>query len=268
MQPAQGMSRLYLAAALLAGCGFSIPGEALPPDADDDGDAAPPAVARKCATTDPSLRLCIDFEDVNTLTGDGSGRGHDAVVATALSVMPRDAEQAVLLSADSRLLVAEHVDLDIPTALTTAMWIRVDEFGRTMWFLDNNRQFSMSYQADGQLRCGLGTDTVDSLAPIWDDAWHHVACTYDGTQLRVFLDGSIAGCRDLQKQIAIDGTEGVAIGANVGAGQSFSDHFVGGLDNLQVLASSWSAAQICAAAGQTSCWDRCPVSSGGGRDDD
>ncbi|MEO7096867.1 MAG: hypothetical protein ABI175_26650, partial [Polyangiales bacterium] len=54
-----------------SGTGYDVTG--------DDTTEPPPPIERKCAQNDPTLKLCIDFDDDQTLTSDGSGLGHDAV---------------------------------------------------------------------------------------------------------------------------------------------------------------------------------------------
>ena len=265
-----GTQSLWLGAVLLVGCGF----EAAP--LEEDMEPVPPgtidpSIERKCATSDNSLRLCIDFEDTATLAGDGSGRGHHPVIADALITMDRATELAVQMSTQSRLQIQENADLDITTNLTISMWADNDglpQSGASFWMLDNNKQYSMSLQADGRLRCGLGSSTVDSATALnlFGGGWHQVACTYDGNQLKVFVDGWVAGCSVVGRPIATTGTEGLAIGANIGAGTTaplFTSRFVGGLDNVQVFARTWSDRELCDAAGDDWCTSGCGGGGGG-----
>ena len=231
-----------------------------------------PPITRNCAQGDTSLRLCIDFDDDTTLAGDGSSRGHDPALAAGLTMMTRDTELAVQMSSSSRLQIAEHADFDIASDLTISMWVKNEArpTSGAYWMLDNNNQYAMSLQSDGQVRCGLGADTVDSVASL-DDSWHHVACTYDGNRLKVYIDGWVAGCRTLARPIAITGTEGLAIGSNIGSTAgvlTFTGNYVGGLDNVQVFARTWSDQELCAANGSAWCNSACPVQlSSGGRGD-
>lgn len=248
---------------LLVGCGF----EAIP--AEDEMDPPPgmeqpatgePAVERTCTEGDASLELCIDFEDTTTLAGDGSGNGHHPVLDDDLTTTTRNSELAVVMSTQSRLQIGEHPDLDIRTNLTVSMWMKADRLpASAYWMLDNNRQYAMSMQDDGEIRCGLGGDTVDSILPLWGTGWHHVACTYDGNRLKVYVDGSVAGCRVVGRAIATDGAEGLAIGANIGAGPVFSENYVGALDNVQVFSRTWSSAELCSASGAAFCISQCPL---------
>lgn len=256
------MARLCssLLALALTGCGFSVTAETgLPPDVDqpDAGPGDPPPVARACDASDSSLRLCVDFDDPTRATADGSGRHHLPSKDENLTVMPRGPEQAALMSASSRLAFPEHPDFDIPKKLTVSLWMQANKPDAVEWLLDNNTQYAVSYQPDGQLRCGLGLSTVDSQLSVLDRGWHHVACTYDGEVLKVYLDGELQGCADVDREIATTGQDGLAIGANLGAGATFTDPYVGGLDNVQVFARTWSGDELCAANGRTGCTSDC-----------
>lgn len=232
-----------------------------------------PTIERKCATTDGSLRLCIDFEDPATDATDGSGKGHHPIVVAGLTTNVRDAELAVEMGMASKLQIAEHPDLDITTNLTVSMWVNsATQLGSSHWLLDNNNQYSMSIQPTGAVRCGLGAAVIDSSAQlnVGGSGWHQVACTYDGARLKVYIDGWVAGCRDVNREIATTGTEGLSIGSNIGAGPVFNDKFIGGLDNVQVFARTFSDAELCAANGTGWCNSSCAwtgtFSGGGGPD--
>jgi len=257
----------WLAAVLLAGCGFeATPLEEDMPDPTPPG-GVDPAVERKCATSDDTLRLCIDFEDTATLAGDGSGRGHHPAIADSLTTMTRDAELAVQMSALSRLQIAETGDLDLGTNLTVSMWMRPESRpagDAAFAMLDNDTQYAISYRDDGRVRCSVGEDAVDSILPVLSRTWSHVACTYDGSMMRVWVDGSLAGCEARAGAIANTGTIGTAIGADLSAGPAFADPFIGGLDNVQVFARAWTASQLCLAAGHGSANDCVDVCLGSG----
>src|SRR5690606_23776061 len=111
---------------------------------------------------DPSLRLCIDFEDPMEPGADASGRGHQIARAENLTTITRGDERAVMVTEPSRLLVTEHDDFDIRRELTVSLWMRPSGQGRRMWLFDNNRQYAISYLDDGRIRCIAGMDVVDS----------------------------------------------------------------------------------------------------------
>lgn len=238
-------------------------------DPGDPGDPTDTPIARKCSTTDAALELCVDFEDGNgasLIPTDGSGKNRVITLAQDIDFMQRgtspNVELAGQLSSASRLQVAETAALDITQNLTLSMWMKVGTASaNAYWLLDNNTQYHVSFQPDGQVRCGLGSEVVSSGAlRIYDQDWHHIGCTYEGAQLKLFVDGSRVGCRSLETMIATGGSVGTSIGANISAGPTFSDQFIGGLDNVQVFSRTLTDQQICEAAGHTSCGNYCGFS--------
>lgn len=261
------LGTLWLIAALVPACGFTAPEpgtdteDPYPGGAPDDpGTTPPPATARRCSITDTSLRLCLDFEDTKA-GDDGSTLQHDAV-CTAVNVMTRQQEKAGQLTAMSRMVVAETPDLDITQNLTVSLWAHPDKLpgrGQAYWALDNNKQYFVEYLENGKFRCGIGTTTLDAKLGVTPDGWYHVGCTYDQAReaLRIYVNGHLAGCKSVETAIPTTGTEGLAVGSNIDAGPSFSQPFVGGLDNIQVFARTLTAGEMCDAASNHDCWDAC-----------
>ena len=250
-------------------CGFTAgngTGDDVTPG--DDTQPQPQPLARKCAVGDSTLRLCIDFDDDQMLTSDGSGLGHDAI-GTGYMVTTRKTEQAVMVDATTQLVVAETPDLDIQNNLTITLMARPSSYpamGQAYWALDNNKQYFISYQHDGKFRCGIGNMVVDSAVGMTKDSWYQIACTYDRGTLKLFIEGQLAGCKTVPA-IPIDGMEGLAIGGNIGTNSVFSEQFVGGLDNIQVFARTYTMDQVCTAAGKSDCfqgWGGFRVGPGGG----
>lgn len=252
-----------------SGCGFSIGTEA-PAVGDDDQPQpevdAPTATPRRCSTSDPDLRLCIDFDDAGDLARDALAH---VVTAQNLTPMMRDVnEPAVMVGTTSFLHVAESADLDIPDNLTVSLWVSVNIDGLPLsatasrWLFDNNTQYFAQLRTAGVIRCGSGNVEADSWPIPADGSWHHVACTFQRDQIRTYIDGNLAGCESVSNRLLpTGGMDGLAIGANVSGGPGgprFADQFIGGLDSVQVFARTLSPQQVCDAAGSTTCLAVCP----------
>jgi hypothetical protein len=243
-----------------AGCTFTPPGAAPGPGDDPDPDPDPgPAASSICDRSDPSLRLCVDFEHP---ISDRSATGA-AIDAREVAAMDREGEPAAWLSAASTLHIREASTLDLEGQLTLEMWIRpmgLPAAGTGFWMLDNNQQYAAAFTDAGTIRCVLGNRVVDS-APLpmpSDDRFHHVACAYDRTTLRVYVDGELSRCANVTIEIPTTGDDGLAIGANLSgtdAVPQYDDSFVGGLDDVRVWARS--DVDVCAAAGRTGCRTSC-----------
>lgn len=83
--------------------------------------------------------------------------------------------------------------------------------------------------------------TLTSAATLSDGAWHHVVLTYDGTNVRLYLDGAlVAGPLALAGPI---GTENFAVGGRR-TGSNISNQYVGDVDEVAVYSRALSAAEV------------------------
>lgn len=255
--------RAALTALAVAGCSFQLP-EATP-----GGDGAGPQ-SRRCTSlgaVDPSeLRLCLELEDASPMAvaRDTSGLDHDAL-AVLVTPTPHGTEQAGAFGDGSRLTVNLTSDLDITPAVTIDLFAAVAlpiASGDRYWMLDHGDHYFISYGDDHEVRCGIEHDhTVDSgsSARIADAQFHHVACSYDGRELRVYVDGDLARCQT--PDATIDATPALTdIGHEV-ASISSSAQFRGALDDIHVFARALRPDEICALARRGSgCTATCPSS--------
>lgn len=271
MQPRAGVTTFvrYLTLAIAAaGCGFSSPDLDLP-------DVIPPApmpTPQPCGTDETGVVLCVDFEDELLIAqaADRSPFQHQVSAHDVERVVrPPVNEDAALLTPVSSLLVAESPALDVPR-FTIEMWIRPDQVVKhkdgDAGLFDNPGHYGMRLREDRKVRCGVGDlrlTRLSSLSAVQARTWSHVACTYDGTELRVYLNGQLAGCEELQSTVP-GGAFGSAIGAEIAPGPSpddVKDRFLGGVDDVRIYDRALAADRICRAAGHTdtaSCRSECP----------
>ena len=263
---------------LFAGCGFTaqpIPGSGGdPPDPAPDpgggsdsgsGSGTGSAAAYACDVTDPSLRLCLTFDHL-PMVADLAVPPHALVEATGVrQILRLIADAGAALDSRTRIRFADAPDLDV-SELTVDAWIAPAAIPRraSYFVFDNDTQYFASYEDDERVRCGIGSAIARSNVT-FRQSWHHIACRYDTAlrQLRIYVDGNVSGCTSVPTGIPSTGTSGLAIGANYGPG-GFRDSFVGNLDGLHLYARALGDAEICRAAGRTTCNATCPGGGGGG----
>jgi hypothetical protein len=252
-----------LALTLVAGCSFSseVPEE----EASEVDGGVMPAANTRCQAD--GLALCIDFED---MPAPKDGIAPEATISAAdITQRTRDVEEfSAEWKSTSQLHISETSKLDIGQNLTIEMWtkptaIPPDSGDEQAGLFDAHLQYQMNFERDRQIECviqnTLGTDDVESEGPaIALNAWHHVACTYDGAMLKVYVDGKLKGCQPATRTISVVGTLGAAIGANMLVGPVYKNPFVGELDNVHVYARTLPAAEICTLWGNGACDDKCP----------
>lgn len=237
--------------AMVAGCGFEH--GALPGSDDDStvtGDAATSPTARTCRYPDTSLRLCLELDDgVVSPTLTDTSPNHLDPIATGLSVLMRGStDPAARTASAARVSIAETPQLDISGPITIEMWVNPDRYGSAT-LLQNNEQYAMMLGMYGHIGCALAdrqvfTYTEGTIAP---NEWAHVACTFDGTRVRAFIDGVSTDCALTNERISTDGEVGTKLVPN----------FEGGIDGIRIYAADLTS-QMCAHAGKTNCQLRCP----------
>jgi hypothetical protein len=268
---------------LIAGCGFASPASTVEdPGGDPSGGSAgsgtgsggPGTASGKCDVTDPGLRLCVSF-GINPMARDlvtplhevdPGSTGVVALPSITVPILGLMVNNPGTFGANSQLRFKEHPDFDVDS-LTIDLWMLPQSTpaqNTAYYLLDNNTQYSATYDSDG-VHCTVAGTTVDSR-PVPAGGWHHVACTYADRQLRVYVDGDLGGCK-MASAIPSGGKDGVAIGASYDPKNGFQHKFMGNLGNLHLYGTELAPDPICRAAGRPGgCNATCPGGSGGGED--
>ncbi|HVJ90075.1 MAG TPA: LamG domain-containing protein [Labilithrix sp.] len=87
--------------------------------------------------------------------------------------------------------------------------------------------------------------TVIATYPGADTAWHHLALTYNGTTLKLYLDGTESA--SAQTTYYVDKSTPVAIGTSAGLGTN-NYYFPGAIDDVRVFNRAITAAEVAALA--------------------
>jgi len=215
-----------------------------PGSIDGAGDA--PVTAGFCDPGDPTLRLCLPFEGNAT---DGSSTA-TPVITSSITFATGQVGMAVAVTGTSRIDIAETPALDI-AHMTVEAWINVQPLpasGRS-GVMDNNGQWGLFVLTGGDLRCTPATG-ITASSVIQAGQWTHVACTYDGTTELLYVDGTVVGTVTSAGTLPTAGVDGASIAGDNPPGP---DRLLGMVDQLRVFSEARTPAQICAAAGRTSC---------------
>jgi Concanavalin A-like lectin/glucanases superfamily len=237
--------RLYLLLVVVGACGFSpTVGNDVQLDAQQGSNVLgnPDAGARSCHVVDPSLRMCLDFEDVSLQTKvlDQTTHGHDGIT-TDVQPMRRLTQQAASFEQQGAdVHVDESPDLDIPDNLTYEMWIGVSDPDETSWPFDNYEQYTIGIVADTMF-CYANRRYAYTDVNLGTDNWHHVACTYGNGVLKAYVDGVRVGCNSVSGTIANSNNNGTELGQS----------FTGSLDDIHVYATVLDEPTLAAHANAT-----------------
>jgi hypothetical protein len=152
------------------------------------------------------------------------------------------------------------MDLDITAAITLEAWIRPAQF-KAGNLIRNTGQYRMTINDAGYIGCEMAGEEIHSYSTgiVKANEWHHVACTFDGSQIRAFIDGSSSDCdKTSNTTIAPDGTTGTQVAPD----------FAGDIDGVRIYARDLSLNnELCAHANRTTCQRQCnsyPYGGGGG----
>ncbi|MEM9556883.1 MAG: LamG domain-containing protein [Acidobacteriota bacterium] len=178
--------------------------------------------------------------------GPDGARGPACPADMPLTVEGRDGE-ALLFDGDDEVVLGADPSLASPPAFTLAAWVRADP--RATWrsildFRDSRDDgYDLYLDPDGQLflRANrLTFNAAPSFGRVDDGAWHHVAGTYDGESLGLFVDGVSIGRAGLGAT-SLDVSAPGVIGRNYRFGVST---FSGTIDEPRIWTEALDAAQI------------------------
>ena len=216
---------------------------------DIGGDHADAAIAAfdACAPS-AGLVACYRFE---SNLEDGSAQNND-LGGAGYGFAAGSAGSALSLDDASQMAAIDDASLDFAAALTIEAWIDPAE-AQQRWFVDHDNRWGLELNDDGSLRCTLRVDLdeeTDGIEVTGGDAaggaWTHVACTYDGDKLVLWVAGADVASTDASGPIHTGDGSGFTVGRDAPDG----DSFVGLIDTVRIWSLARSQAQIeCSAAG-------------------
>lgn len=200
-----------------------------------------------CDPSDPDLAACYQFDVTENLGLDESHYGNHASVTDA-STMAGVSGTALVHGSTTIVRIADSPSLDV-LAITVEAWIRPTALPATRFgVFDNDGQYGLFLIDTGQMRCSASGNALTSTPTIPIDTWTHVAFTYEGATLAIYLNGVRTDEVAATGEISTLGTNGSCLGANSPSG----DEFIGAIDQVRVWGRARSEQEICEAAGACS----------------
>src|SRR5690606_5837427 len=198
-------------------------------------------------------------EDSGTLVSDASGRGNHGESVGVPSWVPGVHGRGIRLDGSQYVVVSDSPSLDVSGAVTVAVWLRVERTSGTQYLLtksakSNTDGYELSMAGGGQLffrfneASGGATAyrvSAVSYIPPTDGSWIHVAATYDGQTMRLYIDGELNNSRTVSAPVPIAGN---SLPLSIGAQHDGSFGFRGALDDVRVYGVALGAADIRALA--------------------
>jgi len=202
------------------------------------------------ATTPSGLVAAYSFEDGGGVTlSDVSGHGHPGTLSGPVWSPAGHSGGALSFDGSNDYVsIPDEAELHLTTGMTLEAWVRPSALGgiwRTVLFKEQASHMTYALYANtatdsptGQAYVGGQRDARAATAlPI--DAWSHLAVTYDGSAVRLFVNGTEVASK------AADGPMTVSTGAlKIGGNAIWPEWFKGLIDDARLYNRPLSAAEI------------------------
>ncbi|MCG8352692.1 MAG: LamG domain-containing protein, partial [Chloroflexales bacterium] len=222
------------------------------------GDAADPAW--RTATTPITGRTDLQrgliaayafAEGAGATTADSSGHGHTGAISGATWTSAGQTGPALVFDGvDDWVTVNDSPTLAVTTDLTVMGWVKPTALGgwRTIVFKEqpNDFVYALDADADGAAPAGYvyagGQVEARGTEPLALNTWTHVALTYDGVDLILYVDGI-----PVQVQAASGALPASDGAVRIGGNAPWGEFFQGTIDELRIYARALSPTAIQAA---------------------
>jgi PKD repeat protein len=195
--------------------------------------------------SDPVAAYSFD-EGVGTTAADASGNGNTGMLDGATWTAAGKYGGALSFDGSSALVnVADASSLDLTTAMTLEAWVKptdVSSDWRDVIYKGNDSYYLEASSPQGQTP---GTGGTFSSSPLYGtgalaaNTWSHLAATYDGSTLRLYVNGV---------QVASRAQTGLIHTSNnplqIGGDSIFGQFFAGLIDEVRVYNRALSASEI------------------------
>lgn len=214
--------------------------------------ASDPTGASTTASTGVVVgRLVLDLR-LDGTGADASGFGHDGALAGPLPAPGRAGTPGTALRFDG---VDDHVSVDATPALTPtaevslSVWLRPDALPEREMFVvshgswQNRWKLSLTPEARPRwtVRTSAGVVDLDAPTAVEPDRFTHLAATYDGAALRLYVDGAMVSER--AHTGAMPATDLPLLLGQMLPGQS-EYNFPGVLDDVRLYNRALTAAEV------------------------
>ncbi len=199
----------------------------------------------------PGLVGAWSFDDgAGTSAADGSGQNNPGSLEGGPTWTTAGKYGGALTfdGVNDRVSVPDRASLDLTTAMTVSAWVRPTALGAWKQAVLKERAGGLSYalyatgatgnRPNGSVDIG-GDRTVDAPAALATNAWSHLALTYDGANLRLYVNGAQVATRAQTGAMTVGGNP-----LRIGGNAIWGEWFTGQIDEVRVYNRALTASEV------------------------
>jgi len=193
-------------------------------------------------------------EAVGIVANDVSGNGNTGAINGGATFGPGHVNTGLSFNGvDQNVVIPDSASLNPTAAITISTFVQAggltgDIVGKDGETFD--RQYLINTM-NGHFRAHVGTTTgfwvLDGASTVASGSQHHVAMTYDGATLKLFVDGALDGSMAVTGAI-VPTTQPVRIGGGAPTGQG-QLYFSGGIDEVKIYNRALADCEVARLAG-------------------
>ncbi len=149
---------------------------------------------------------------------------------------------------------ADNASFDITGNLTISAWVKYDVVNTYQMLVSkwaNSDQSYVLWTDQGQIKCSLSgngstqTDAKTAVSTVTTATWYHVGCVYNGTDIRIYINGSLASNGADNPKTYSSGIFNSAASFIIGTYQYVTTYSLeGSMDDVAIWARALSSTEI------------------------
>jgi hypothetical protein len=212
--------------------------------------SAPVAITVSNASAPPDLVAAFGFdESAGTTAADSSGSGNNGTIAGATWAAGGKIGSALSFDGGDTVTIADSSSLNLTSAMTLEAWVRPSQLGntwRTVLFKEQPGYYAYALYAStgsgvpsGNAMIGGADADVRGANALLADTWAHLATTYDGNVLRIYVNGVQSA------QVLAIGSIASSSGLlKIGGNSIWAEDFHGLIDEVRIYRRALTQAEI------------------------
>jgi len=196
---------------------------------------------------------------MNEATGqyaiDFSGNGNSGQIYCATRIRAGACGEALFFNGVNSYVAIPYRSINHPEkAVTVDLWFAVDSFDRQVLVSTyNGGGYRLAFDDGNDLWWTVSTQKGDISVPVRHEnillhRWHHVAGTYDGSEIKIYLDGVLRNVANGTGPIFYTQPNDVMLGVDAGTGTDpdpqCNGYFKGGLDEVRIYNYALTYGQV------------------------